>query len=169
MTIPDRHLRALRIILSALEGRPPDWAVTGSLGMALQGVPVEVHDIDLQTDRQGAYTIERLLSAWAVSPVRYLESERIRSHLGALEIEGVRVEIIGAVSKRLENDGWEEPVDVALHRHWVESAGLQVPVLSLAYECEAYRKLGRPEKAELLRAWLDRQAQGPPGPDAGAA
>lgn len=137
--------------------------------MALQGVPVEVHDIDLQTDREGAYTIERLMSACVVSPVRYLESERIRSHLGALEIEGVRVEIIGAVCKRLENDDWEEPVDVTLHRHWVEAAGMRAPVLSLAYECEAYRRLGRLEKAELLRVWLDRRAKQPPAPDPGAA
>jgi len=27
-----------------------NWAVTGSLGFALQGVPVEPHHIDIQTD-----------------------------------------------------------------------------------------------------------------------
>jgi hypothetical protein len=50
--------RAAHLVRAA--GRLPDpWAVTGSLGMALQGMELAVHDIDLQTSREGAYEIER--------------------------------------------------------------------------------------------------------------
>jgi len=84
--------------------------------MALQGVPVEVHDIDIQTDKDGVYEIERCLAEFVIEPVRYSETERIRSHLGMLEIDGIKVEIMGDIQKRLGNQGWEEPIKVERYR-----------------------------------------------------
>jgi hypothetical protein len=130
------------------------WAITGSLGMVLQGMDIPVHDIDIQTDQNGAYEIERELSEYVTMPVRYLPSERIHSHLGKLEIDGIRVEVMGAVQKRIDEQTWEEPVDVEQHRKWVEIDAIQIPVLSLEYEYDAYLKLGRTEKAEKIREWL---------------
>jgi hypothetical protein len=149
-------LDTLRLIYTRLAGCRAHWAVTGSLGMTLQGMEMEVHDIDLQTDPTGAYEIEGLLSEYVASPVRYTVSERIRSHLGKLEMNGVRVEIIGGVQKRLEDETWEEPVKVERYRVWVEVDGMQIPVLSLEYEYQAYQRLGRIEKAEMLREWLQK-------------
>ncbi|MGC8959956.1 MAG: nucleotidyltransferase domain-containing protein [Chloroflexia bacterium] len=152
--IPRLHLEVLCKVRTRLEGCPAPWAVTGSLGMALQGVPVEVHDIDIQTDREGAYEIERRLAEFVVRPVCFSEAERIRSHLGRLEIDDLQVEIMGDLQKRLEDGRWEEPVPIEPHRRWVEVEGVQVPVLSLEYELQAYLKLGRSDRAEMLRAWL---------------
>ncbi|HEY3364356.1 MAG TPA: hypothetical protein VGK74_04830 [Symbiobacteriaceae bacterium] len=53
------HLAALRLICTRLDGKQLNWALTGSLNFALQGVPVSVNDIDIQADRAGAYEIER--------------------------------------------------------------------------------------------------------------
>ena len=155
--IPRQYLQVLRKIVTCLRDRPITWVVTGSLGMALQGVPLEVHDIDIQTNRDGAYEIESLLMDYMVKPVRYLESERIRSHLGTLAIDGIRVEIMGELQKRVDDEIWEEPVRVEAHRQWVEIEGMDVPVLSLEYEYQAYLKLGRTEKAEMLRNWLEQR------------
>jgi hypothetical protein len=154
--IPNQHLQVLRRIVMCLKGRSIPWVVTGSVGMALQGVPLEVHDIDIQTNKDGAYAIERVLMEYKVKPVRYRESKCIRSHLGMLEIDGIQVEIMGDIQKRLENRAWEEPVNVETYRHWVKIDGMLVPVLSLDYEYQAYLRLGRTEKAEMLRAWLQR-------------
>jgi len=56
------HLNVLRKIYSRLQGRQLNWVITGSLGMALQGIELNVHDIDIQTDRQSAYEIEKLFA-----------------------------------------------------------------------------------------------------------
>jgi hypothetical protein len=152
-----QHLDVLLKICRRLRDTPVQWALTGSLGMALQGVDLPVDDIDLQTDEQGVYAIERCFPDCVVKPATYKVSERIRSHFGALDIDGVKVEIMGAVQKRLDEGGWEEPVEVAQHRHWIEVRGVQVPVLSLEYEVEAYRKMGRIERAEMLKSWLERR------------
>ena len=74
-----RYLKALRKICLRLNNCQSAWVVTGSLGMALQGMDIEIHDIDIQTDQRGAYEIEDLLSDYVVMPVEYSASKRIRS------------------------------------------------------------------------------------------
>lgn len=153
-SIPPAHRAALRRLHERLTADGLRWAVTGSLGFALQGMPVAVRDIDIQTDRDGAYRIAALFAASVTLPVAYRADERIRSHFGTLALDDVAVEIMGAVQKRLADSAWEDPVDIAHHRQFVAFEGLRVPVLSLAYECQAYRRLGRLEKAALLERWL---------------
>jgi hypothetical protein len=153
-----QHLNALRQICDRMSDARVDWVVTGSLGMALQGVDVRVHDIDIQSDSRGVYEIERIFREHVARPVRDSTSERVRSHLGALEIGGVTVEIFGGVCKRREDGTWEEPVDVVRHRRCLKSEGMLIPVLSLEFEYEAYQKLGRRDKAELIRRSIE-QAQ----------
>ena len=63
---------------------------------------------------------------------------------------------MGDIQKRLIDQACEEPVKVERFRHWIECEGIQVPVLSLEYESQAYIKLGRTEKAEAIKKWLDQ-------------
>lgn len=142
---------ALEQLRTGLVGTGVDWALTGSTSFALQGVPVEPADIDVQTTAAGAYAIADRFSEHIVRPVAYSESETIRSHFGALELNGVPVEVMGAVQKRREDGTWEPPVDITAHREVVDVRGCRLPVLSLAYEARAYERLGRTDRAALLR------------------
>lgn len=152
--IEQRYLDVLRIVVRRLTGEALAWAVTGSCGFALQGLDLAVHDIDLQTDGPGAYAIERAFAERSVRKVAFSAAERIRSHFGALEIDGVKIEIMGDLQKRLADGIWEPPVDVARHRRWVKTGNMRIPVLSLEYEYGAYLALGRIERAERLGRWL---------------
>jgi hypothetical protein len=153
-------LAALRKIITQLEDSPVNWVLTGSLSFALRGLPLEPHDIDLQTDEPGAYEIERHFASCVHRKVAFSSTEHIRSHFGALLIEGVVVEIMGDLQKRGEDGAWEPPVDLERHKRFVHVDGLDIPVLSLAYEAEAYRKLGRREQAELLHQTALQRAEG---------
>lgn len=155
-----KYLRVLKEIVNRLKDKPISWVLTGSFGMALQGVPVQVHDIDIQTDKDGAFKIEYCLAEYVVKPVCYSESNRIRSHLGMFEIDGIKVEVMGNIQKRLDDLRWEEPIKVERYRRWIEVDGMQIPVLSLEYEHQPYLKLGRVEKAEMLRNWLQKPEAG---------
>lgn len=156
--IEAQYLAVLRKIYLCLKDGKAVWVITGSLGMTLQGLDLEVHDIDIQTDRGGAFEIEGKFSQNIIDSVRYSESERIRSYFGRLGIDGIQVEIMGDIQKRIDEKTWEEPVQVEHHRKWVNIDGMQIPVLSLEYEYQAYLKLGRVERAEMLREWLQNQA-----------
>lgn len=147
-------MNALRIICSRLDGKGLNWALTGSMSFALQGIPVTVHDIDIQTDRPAAYELERLLSEFSVRPVSLSSTGRIQSHFGELDVNGMKVEIMGDIQKRLPDGTWEDPVDLSLHRQVVEVAGMHVPVLSLEYEHRAYLLMGRTERAALLAEYI---------------
>ncbi len=151
-------IQALRRVYERLRETQILWAVTGSLNFALQGLNVEPNDIDLQTDAAGVYEIERRLAEYSVRKVVFStsNSKRLRSHYGALEIDGVQVEIMGDLEKLLDDGTWEAPPALNRHRIWLEVEGMRLPVLSLEYEEQAYRKLGRTEKADMLRRWLDQ-------------
>jgi hypothetical protein len=154
--LPEGHFAALRKIVARIGNHPITWALTGSTSMALQGMPLEVHDIDIQTDKIGAYELDRILSDYAVVPVRFLLSERIHSHFGEFIIDGIEVEVMGDMEKLLDDGNWEPPVRIEEHRLWVESEGLRIPVISLEHEVEAYAKMGRLEKSGLIQDWLKR-------------
>lgn len=158
--IDSHYLNVLRKICTDLLDCRCPWVITGSLGMALQGMVIAVNDIDIQTDRDGAFEIESRLSATIAEPVRYLVSARIRSYLGRLEMDGIQVEIMGDIAKRLDDRTWEAPIQVAQHRRWLAMDGLQIPVLSLIYEYEAYLKLGRMGKADMIRQFLQQNRLG---------
>jgi len=155
--IETQYLNALRIIYNKLKDSSITWVITGSLGMALQDVDVEINDIDIQTTPNGAYEIEKLFSEYIVEPISYLISENIRSHLGKLQINGIEVEIMGGIQKLIENQTWEEPINLENHRRFITIDKMHIPVLSLEYECQAYLKLGRIETSEKLRNWLSKQ------------
>jgi hypothetical protein len=154
--IAPRHLDVLRKIRARLEHADVNWVVTGSVGFALQGVPVSPDDLDIQTDEAGAYEIERLFSEFVVRKVAFSSAERIRSHFGVLSVDGVTVELMGDIQKKRDDGSWDNPVDLDRHKRVVEIEGISVPVLSLEYECDAYKRLGRTDKAAMLERWLRR-------------
>ncbi|WP_433629873.1 nucleotidyltransferase domain-containing protein [Halomicrococcus sp. NG-SE-24] len=147
--LDERYLDALRTLSTTLDD-DVEWAVTGSTGFALQGVPLSPDDVDVQTTGDVVYEIAERFAEQVVDPVSFSESTAIRSHFGALELDGVRVELMGGVQKRRADGTWEPPVDVTEHRVFVDAGGVRVPVLSLRYEAEAYERLGRSERAALL-------------------
>jgi hypothetical protein len=55
MHVPQPLRAVLRMIANQLDDTPINWAVTGSCSLALQGLPVDVHDIDLRTTAHDAY------------------------------------------------------------------------------------------------------------------
>jgi hypothetical protein len=152
--LPISFQDALRQICIRLQGFPALWAITGSLGFWLHGMSVMPADIDLQTTAGGAYQMEKRLGGRELKKVSYSQSETIRSHYGALELEGVTVEIMGAVEKRRPDGTWKSPSDLNEVMEWVVWRGERLPTLSLQHELEAYRLLGRDDRAADIARFL---------------
>lgn len=157
--IESRLIKVLHKLHNHLNTDEVDWVVTGSLGFALHGMDVEVHDIDIQTDKAGAYEIERRFLPYVIRNIEFSSSERIHSYFGELNIDGVKVEIMGDIQKRLADGTWEDKIDVCNKRRFINYQGLSVPVMSLEYECEAYNKLGRTDKADQIRRYLEQHSE----------
>jgi hypothetical protein len=155
--IDQSYLKTLKFLVNRLESSNIMWAVTGSLSMALQGVPVVPNDIDIQTDEKGAYVIQKLFNEHVVKPVTFSGEKTIKSHFGSIKLFDILIEIMGGVQKLLPNGLWEPPVDIQPHCRFIKLEGMNIPVLSLEYEESAYRKLGRIKKADLLKQYLENK------------
>ena len=154
MIINPDFIKVLGQLYNNMENTDINWAITGSLGHVLQGMSLEVHDIDILTDKTGAYEIERLFSNYILRKVRFSSTEKICSYFGELRINDIQVEIMGDVQKCLPDGRWENPPNLSSIRVFIDYDGLSVPVTSLKYDIEEYNKLGRIERAEQISKFL---------------
>ena len=151
--IAPAFMEVLRRVYEQLNGRSVNWVITGSTGMALQGMPYQPHDLDLQTDEVGAYEIADALDEFVTQPVTERAGPTLRSFFARLQVDGVEVEVMGDMQHQLPDGSWSAPTCLSCYRRWILVDGMWLPVLSLAYEAQAYARLGRTEKAAVLQAW----------------
>ena len=152
--IPTEFLHALREIHRRMAETDVVWVVTGSLGLAIKGIPVTPHDIDIQTDRTGVEAFARLFAEEMVEAPYFRESAHTRSWFAVFEIGGVTVEVMGDVQHRDEDGFWEEPPNLEANRLFIQVADMSLPTLSLVFEEDAYRRMGRRGKAALIGQYL---------------
>ena len=158
ISIPEPIRIALIRLAPILNATGAPWVLGGSCSLALHGVPVTPHDLDIVTDREGAYRIGEALRkvAQELRTVQWGEGERIRSHYGQYRIGDVQVDVIGAAELR-GDDGWmpaQPPAEWGAEMVAVPGADLSVPAFTLQHELVAYRRLQREAKARLIEELL---------------
>jgi ADP-ribose pyrophosphatase YjhB (NUDIX family) len=152
--------RALETISTKLAHEQVRWALVGSTNLALHGINVIPGDIDIISDRESAYRIGSLLRHSEVTPVTNAQSEDMRSYLGKYLIEGVEVEVMGDVWRKVGQE-WTNISE------WVLSAPARVrvgevdlPCCPLEKELIAYEisaREGDDDKVQRIRAALRSQ------------
>jgi len=147
------YTSALRVIYDTLYDKSFLWALTGSTAFIIQGLALTPHDIDIQTDKAGAYTINELLKDYETEPISFSSTDVIRSYFGRFRINGVSVEVMGDIQKK-HNNAWEDIVDLRPLIEYAVYDDMTLPVLDLNYESSAYRKLGRANRANEIDRFL---------------
>jgi hypothetical protein len=158
LELPEQHTAVLDFLLKEMPPSEYPWTLTGSAGLRLQGVDVSVHDLDLQTDAATVFLMEEKLSSYMNVPVHLWETEHTLSYHGQAEIRGVQVELLGDIRHRFAGRAWDESLEIRSVLVWLAWHDLEVPVLSLGYEVLAYEKMGRTQKAGLIRAALRKES-----------
>jgi len=146
--INQNHLKALRTICEKLEGADVNWVLGGSTNLALQRVDISPRDIDILTDKEGAFIIERLLKDYQIKRVRFTRSERIASYLGTFRVEGVEVEVMGELQIKTAK-GWTKPLKPS-QKKILKTEGMKIPANPLEIELKAYRSLGRMDRVQKI-------------------
>lgn len=144
---------ALRRLAERLNTAGVAYKIVGSTCLALHGVPLTPGDINVETDAASAYRIQTLWPDAVVAPVMLCTSATYRSHLGHLSIDGITVEIMGAM-ERPDGNGWVSTAASTETR--VELDGVPVPVAWLEEEALAYVRHGRLERTALCLPYCDR-------------
>jgi hypothetical protein len=143
-------MQTLKLLCKSLETCDVRWVLAGSLSLALQGVNVEPHDIDLLTDRQGAFRINAMLKKYEKKKVDYSETEKVSSFLGVFEIQGVKVEVMGDYRER-QGTKWVSLSKRLAKPKIIEVDGMRIPVSPLEDQLVSYRRSTRPKDVEKVR------------------
>jgi len=153
--LPERILQVLRVVCPILNDARVEWAVSGSLALALHGLPVVPKDIDIQNDRVGAEQIALLLTEYLVYPPgMHLGVRLVRSYLAQYKIRGTVVEVMGSLEFQTLNGRWNPAPDFRQKHQVIDYLGLSIPIVSLEYLLELYTQLQRPGRVALIGAKL---------------
>jgi hypothetical protein len=147
----DNHLPAgpgwrnvLRQITAHLKDAGIDHKVVGGASAALHGVEMVVKDVDIEMDAADAYRFQDLFAERVVSAVEFREGEAYRSHFGAFDFDGVRVEVMGDLERR-EGGRWVSTRCTT--EDWIDLEGATVSASWLEEETLAAIRRGRMERA----------------------
>lgn len=120
------------------------YVLIGSVNLYLQGIKVNVRDVDILTTPEGIRKIDTILAEYRTKEIYFDETEGRNSWRSFYEIEGIEIEVLGNVTNAYRNPE-------SVHRKvLVEIDGVELPCLVLAEEIEAYKLMGRPEKAKMI-------------------
>ena len=65
------------------------------------------------------------------------------------------MEVNGGIEKKLPDGTLETPPDIDSLKQCIEIVDMRIPVLSLKYEEDTYRKMCRIEQANQIKDWLE--------------
>ena len=152
VAVKPRWRAVLRRIARRLAEAGLPYRVVGGTSAVLHGVPVPVHDLDLETDVEGAYRFQALFAGQVTMPVALREGETYRSHFGRFDFDGVTVEVMGDLHRR-EAGGWVP--SAALTEATVDLDGVPVRVSWLEEETLAYVRRRRLDRAARCLPYCD--------------
>jgi len=144
---------ALKMIAIRLNNSNINWAITGSVGHLILGVHVYPKDIDIITDVDGAYKIEKIFNDYIIKNVQYSIQKKMKSYFGVLKINGIDIEIMGNV-KNLISGEWVPHVDWNNNIIYATIDDIKIPVLSLDYEYKIYKMLNKLSRLKLIEQRL---------------
>ncbi|MFX1469419.1 MAG: nucleotidyltransferase domain-containing protein [Promethearchaeota archaeon] len=144
-------LDSLKFIISKLEQTDINWCLVGSLSLYLQGVKIKPNDIDILTDKEGAYKLNKIFDEHEIQKVQFNKSNLFYSHYGKLNINGVIVEIMGDL--RIFIDGeWTKNIRSRLNsKKIIFYKGLKIPVSPLQDQLKSYIGLNRTKDLKKVK------------------
>jgi len=154
-TLPQKFLDALVLFSSKVKDNNINWAIFGSLNLALQGVDVTPHDIDIITDYSGFKKIEAILANYISVPSKYKEKLLFKSYYLILNINGIEFEIIAEIEERISGK-WQKSNRLK-NKTFVNYNNLTIPYMELNAELIMYKAMGRDDKVKLIKEKLKRQ------------
>lgn len=144
-----KEFRAVLVELaSGLDEKGVLWAVIGSANLALQGLDVNPHDLDICTTSSGIKVFEELFREYVTEPLHGVKFEDALKYKLKAKMQGVEIDIVGS-----DSDVYNRHLKAG-HVVFVKVKGIPIPCFTLEAELAGYRELGRPERAKLVRDFL---------------
>jgi len=97
----------LRKLINLFEKNNIYHIIGGNTGLILRNVEVkDDKEIDICTDKTGAYKIQKLLDKYCIDEVKYKRLEWFKAHWGIFKINNITIEIMGNPKRKFEDGSW---------------------------------------------------------------
>lgn len=135
------------------------YAFRGTTSLVLQGLEMNVDDIDILCDKKTALACNALLKDFLVEEVSLKQSDKFRSYFGRFSMEGLLVEVMGEWQIKDGKDNWSDPLD-ASERIPLKISDQEVFVTTIEAELSVFAKMGRWNAYQRIKKQVeDKQGQ----------
>ncbi|MFH0869385.1 MAG: hypothetical protein V1839_04115 [archaeon] len=156
MAISKEYVKTLEKIAHAI-GTKEKWLVRGSVCLAMYGVNITPHDIDINTTKNGIYIFEKQLKNHLVKPVELSEfnwlGKKFRSLFCTFRIDDIDIEVVA---------NWQEKIGDKWKNHKMQKAvflragSVKVPVNTIKDELEHAIKRKRTDRVKQITKFLEK-------------
>jgi SAM-dependent methyltransferase len=147
----------LKTIALVLNKNNIAYKVVGGTSLALRGLKIPVNDIDIEMAVEDVYRFENIYQDYVVDEVQLRETENWRSYMGRFDVNGVPIEIMGGLNRRV-NQAWTP--SFLSTEDTVLIDGVPIPVLELEEEVLAYLRRGKLDRAALALPYCSAERFG---------
>jgi len=146
----------LKIIYKELKDLNLDWMLIGSANHVIQGMEKTPNDIDLiVATKEELVKIEELFKSHLISQIEFKEYEGYSTYELNICIDSISIQIMGEYRKKDGQNVWGE-LDGFRQKKYVVYEGMELPVLSLVQEYEAYVTTDRSKKALKIKEFIQK-------------
>jgi len=143
-------MQSLKTIISKLEKTNINWCLVGSLSLYLQDVKIKPNDIDILTDKEGAYKFSNIFKEFERQKVKFRKSDIFYSHYGKFLINGIEVEVMGDLSIFIDGK-WVGDIRNRLNsKKVIKYNELEIPVSPLKEQLDSYEKMNRTKDSKKI-------------------
>lgn len=168
MLIPERLVASMRILSANFDDGKTNWAIAGSVALALHGLPVNPKDLEAVTDALNIEFMDRVLEKKRVfAPGLHMGEPLMRLTVGqysltpepdfahSLRYEPTILKLMSGLEYREQGGQWHKAPDFMEHLERIRFQDMSFPVVSLQWLLEYYIHLERPGRVNLIRSKLN--------------
>jgi hypothetical protein len=153
---PEKFEETILLLADILDGY--QYAFRGTTSLVLQGLTMNVDDIDLLCDKKTALSCNKLLGDYLVEEVSYKEADKFKSYYGRFKINGIEVEVMGEWQLRDTKGGWSEPFTASEgEKKEIAVDDQAVYVTRIETELSLFAKMGRWNAYHKIKRQLPKE------------
>lgn len=137
---PEKFEKTIKYLANEL--RECQYSIRGTASLVLQGLNMNVQDVDVLCDKKSVPKVNKLLEKFVQNKIKYSESEKFKSFWGKFIINNIEVEFMGEWQIKDTKGNWSEPYN-GKNYNVVVVDGVDVLVTKVEEELSVFAKMGR--------------------------
>lgn len=157
MSQPENFQEVIKFVATSLRSR--QYAIRGTASLVLQGIQMNVDDIDIICDKETAIECNEIWKKYTLEKVEFSKSNEFKSFYGKFRYKGVLIEIMGNWQIKKKSDDWSEVYDGKKGRV-IEVEESEVCVTTIKQELRMFSQMGRWNAYQKIKRQFEKQESG---------